>query len=146
MATSAASERSTKAEDSAGLADQILSVRRGVPVRVDMSRFPEYAQDIYMRPPTNAALTAWEQSGIKFDTKGGVHIKHSPTRKAALIRICLSDKDGNLIFTQKHEEQIAQMDAPIVAHWFEQAMIISGQRKPDEDEELDEAIEEAEGN
>lgn len=116
-----------------------MSMPRGTPVPVDMSRFPDWPQDeIYIRPPTAAAMTAWEQEGVKFDSKGKVHVRQSPTRKAALIRICLCDADGELLFSKSDEDAIAKMDAPVVAHWYEQSLIVSGQRKEDDEDEDDE--------
>lgn len=127
---------STTASERKSLKDRLLSAPRGVPQKVDMSRFPDMPQDeLYVRPPTGAALTAWEQAGVSFDDRGKVKVKQTPTRKAALIRICLCDQNGELVFSQADEQAIANLDAPVVNHLYEQALRVSGQRRDEEDED-----------
>lgn len=124
------------------LKERLLSIPRGEPRPVDMSKFPGWPQgELFVRPPTAAAIAAWEADGLSFDSKGRPTVKVSRTRKAKLVQITLCDRGGNLIFSNSDVEQIAQLDAPIVNHWYDYALEAAGQRRGDdtddgEDEDL----------
>src|SRR5690606_25846479 len=60
------------------LKERLLSIPRGEPRPVDMSRFPGWPQgELFVRPPTAAAIAAWEADGLSFDSKGRPTVKVS---------------------------------------------------------------------
>ena len=127
------------------LKDQLKAMPRGRPQPVDMSRFPDWPQDqVFIRPPSAADLAVWENDGINFDKKGRPQIVRSKTRKATLVQMTLCHENGDLIFEPKDIGDISRMDSPVVAHWYDLALDVSGQRRRDDDD--DEDREELEGN
>ena len=117
------------------LREQMLSARRGRLVPVDMSRYPDWPQSLFVKAPSSAAIAAWEQSGITFGKKGRAQIKPSPTRKAELIQLTLCDSEGVLVFSPKDVQDVAKLDADVVNHLFAAARKVSGQDVVDDDEE-----------
>ena len=124
------------------LKDRFLSMPRGRPVEVDMTRFPDAPQEIFVRPPSGKDVAAWEQSGIEYGKRGQVKVKTCPTRKAELLQMTLCDADGALIFAKSEINQIATLDASIVNYLFKAAKKVSGQEVMEDDDD----DEDAEGN
>lgn len=119
------------------LRDRLKGMPRGKPVPVDMSRFPDWPQgELYIRPLTARELTDWEKDGIQVDKKGKISLNASGARKAKLVRLSLCHENGEAVFMEADEKDVALMDAIIVDYWHELALELNGRRsKVEEDED-----------
>jgi hypothetical protein len=125
------------------LRDQLLSLPKGTPVKLDMKRFPRAPQNLYMRSPEATWIAKWEQKGVTVGRRNKIKMAENKNRKAELIQHMLCDEHGHLIFEPTDLSAIMAMDASIVGYWFITAMEVAGILQDDDgaDEE-----EEAEGN
>jgi len=100
--------------------DAILKVKDIKTVPEDV---PEWGGTVYLREISGQDREAFERA--MFSDEGGIK-KDAPPLRPALLALCLSDADGNRLFTDKEISDLAKKNGAVIARLFAKAQEVSG--------------------